>query len=196
MVLLEDYQIKEDKTNGQKPKKDSFGKDAINIIRTTQRNNVELTHLADNKANVLLSLNAIMLTFLFPSVVSNIDFVIENNLSVPLAILSLTCFLTIYISTMVLKPSRLDKSRYFEGHFKNKSPLFYGNIYKMSPSEFFDKMDMEFSDRKYIMENLQQDLFYSGKRLGYKMTWIRRAFDLFLVGLFFSLFSAALALLF
>ncbi|MEZ4957629.1 MAG: hypothetical protein R2825_28985 [Saprospiraceae bacterium] len=48
-----------DKTN----KKDKLTKETINIMRTTQRNNVELTHIADNKANVLLSLNAIMLTF-------------------------------------------------------------------------------------------------------------------------------------
>ena len=191
MVLFEEYEIKKTK----KEKKKSPDKEAINIIRTNQRNNVELTHLADNKANVLLSLNAIMLTFLIPSVVSNTDFIVEKHLLIPLIILALTCFSTIYISTMVLKPSRLDKSRYFKSEFRNKSPLFYGNIYKMTPGEFFESMDNRFSSKKQIMANLQQDLFYSGKRLAYKMNWITRAFDWFLIGLSLSIISSALAFL-
>ena len=190
MVLFDDYRLKEEK---KKKKKEGFGKETINVIRTTQRNNVELTHLADNKANVLLSLNAIMLTFLIPNVVSHTDFIVERHLLIPLVILSLTCFSTIYISTMVLKPSRFDKPRYFKGGYKNHSPLFFGNIYKMAPDEFFEKLDKTFSGKSNIMENLSQDLFYSGKRLGYKMTWIRRAFDIFLIGLFLSIVASAIA---
>ncbi len=191
MVLLEEYQpiVK------KKKKKDSLDKEVINVIRTTQRNNVELSHLADNKANVLLSLNAIMITFLIPSVVSNMEFVLESYLWLPLAILAITCFLTIYISTMVLKPSKFDNARYFNMEYHNHSPLYFGNIYKKTPEEFFDAMDEAFSDKENIMDMLKQSLFYSGKRLGYKMTWIRRAFNIFLVGMFFSLLSSAVVLL-
>ena len=189
MVLFDDYRLKEVK----KEKKEGFGKETINVIRTTQRNNVELTHLADNKANVLLSLNSIMLTFLIPNVVSNTDFIVERHLLIPLAILAMTCFFTIYISTMVLKPSKFDKPRYFRGKYKNHSPLFFGNVYKMTPDEFFEKIDDTFSGKENIMGVLKQDLFYSGKRLGYKMTWIRRAFDIFLIGLFFSIIASTVA---
>ncbi len=67
----------------KKPKK-KLSKDIINIIRTTQRNNIELTHIADNKANVLLSLNALMVTFLLPLVVANSAVILERLLYIPL----------------------------------------------------------------------------------------------------------------
>ena len=41
-------------------------KKTIDIIRTTQRNNIDLTAIADNKANVLLSLNALIIAALVP----------------------------------------------------------------------------------------------------------------------------------
>ncbi len=34
----------------EKIEKNKFSKDTLNIIRTTMRNNIELTHIADNKA--------------------------------------------------------------------------------------------------------------------------------------------------
>ena len=55
-----------------------LSKETVNIIRTTQRNNIELTHIADNKANVLLSLNAIMITFLIPLILSNVNIILEK----------------------------------------------------------------------------------------------------------------------
>lgn len=175
--------------------KNKVSKETINVIRTTQRNNVELTHIADNKANVLLSLNAIMLTFLLPSTVPNTASILELNLVIPLFIVACTCFSTIYISTLVLKPSKFDKPRYFGGKYKNHNPFFFGNIYKMEPNEFFETMDRTFEDKEAIKNALTQDMYYAGKRLGYKMTLIRRAFNIFLTGIFLSIVSSIIALM-
>ncbi len=173
-------------------KKDKLTKETINIIRTTQRNNVELTHIADNKANVLLSLNAIMITFLIPTVVANTDFIVVRHLYIPLVILALTCFATIYISTVVLKPTRFDNLRDENNPKSRHSPFFFGNYYKMAPDEFYNYMDEELEKNENLVHHLSQDLYYVGRRLGYKMTWIRRAFNIFLTGIFLSLFATAI----
>jgi len=178
----------------KKKKKEGLSKETINIIRTTQRNNIELTHIADNKANVLLSLNAIMLTFLIPNVVANTNFIIESMLYVPLVILAFTCFATIYISTIVLKPSSFDKFRDENSVGGNFSPFFFGNFYKMESQEFFQYMQNALSEKENIKLHLSQDMYYVGRRLGFKMLWVRRAFSLFLWGIFFSLISTAIVL--
>lgn len=176
-----------------KKKKKKLEKDTINIIRTTQRNNIELTHIADNKANVLLSLNAIMMTFLIPLVITNVDTVISKHLYIPLFILALTCFSTIYIATIVLKPSQFKNFRSkMGGDFF--SPFFFGNFYHMEAEEFFDYMQNSVSDSQMVKRAIAQDLFYVGKRLGFKMTWVRHAFNLFLTGLFLTLVSTAIVL--
>jgi hypothetical protein len=169
-------------------------KETINIIRTTQRNNIELTHIADNKAHVLLSLNAIMVTFLIPLILPNIDIIFEKFLYFPIIILSTTCFTTIYISAIVLKPSKFDNFRDNYDPHRNFSPFFFGNFYKMEPEEFYTYMEETLSNRAMVKQHLAQDLFYVGKRLGFKMTWVRRAFNIFLVGLFLSMASTAVVL--
>ena len=68
--------------NKEKSKK--LPKEALNIIRTTLRNNIELTNIADNKANVLLSLNALMITLLLPLIIPNLALIKELHLYVPL----------------------------------------------------------------------------------------------------------------
>lgn len=178
----------------KKKKKEGLAKETINIIRTTQRNNIELTHIADNKANVLLSLNAIMLTFLIPNVVANTEFVLEKMLYIPLVILACTCFATIYISTIVLKPSSFDKFRDENNVEGNFSPFFFGNFYKMESKDFFEYMQDALADKQNIRVHLSQDMYYVGRRLGFKMLWVRRAFSLFLWGIFLSLASTALVL--
>ena len=173
-------------------------KQTINIIRTTQRNNIDLTQLADNKANVLLSLNAIMITFLLPMILSNIEAIIQGYLYIPLIILAITCFSTIYISAVVLKPSKLDEYRASPSDDPDTqfSPFFFGNFYKMEPDEFFEYMSESVSKSEMVKSHLVQDLYYIGKRLGYKMDRIRLAFNIFLGGLFLTLFSAAIVIYF
>ena len=173
-----------------------LSKQTINIIRTTQRNNIDLTQLADNKANVLLSLNAIMITFLLPLILANIEAIVEARLFIPLIILAITCFSTIYISAIVLKPSKLDEYRASPSDDPDAqfSPFFFGNFYKMEPDEFFEYMNESVSKSELVQAHLAQDLYYIGRRLGYKMDKIRQAFNIFLVGLFLSLLSAAIVI--
>ncbi|MEO0873553.1 MAG: hypothetical protein AAFY48_03015, partial [Bacteroidota bacterium] len=90
--------------------KDKLGlsKETINILRTTMRNNIELTAIADNKANVLLSLNAVLIAFVVPLAISNLEVLVSYTLYIPLVLLAITCFATIYLSTLVLSPFRFD----------------------------------------------------------------------------------------
>jgi len=173
-------------------------KQTINIIRTTQRNNIDLTQLADNKANVLLSLNAIMITFLLPMILSNLEAIFQGYLYIPLIILAVTCFTTIYISAIVLKPSNLEEYRASPSDDPDAqfSPFFFGNFYKMEPDEFFDYMEETMSNSEMVKDHLTQDLYYIGRRLGFKMDRIRLAFNIFLSGLFLTLLSTAIVVSF
>jgi len=175
-----------------------LSKQTINIIRTTQRNNIDLTQLADNKANVLLSLNAIMITFLLPLILSNLEAIFQGYLYIPLIILAVTCFSTIYISAIVLKPNRLDEYRASPTDDPDAqfSPFFFGNFYKMKPEEFFDYMEEALSKTELVKAHLSQDMYYIGRRLGQKMNNIRLAFNIFLSGLFLTLLSAAVVIIF
>lgn len=180
----------------EKKKKIGLSKESVNIIRTTQRNNIDLTQLADNKANVLLSLNAIMITFLMPLVFPHLDVIIEKGLYIPLIIFTLTCFSTILISAIILKPATFDRFREINKAGERASPFFFGNFYHMNRNEFFiflkETLDEQDSMKRYIAE----DLFFVGKRLAFKMNWIRKAFNIFLIGMFLTILSTGVVLSF
>ena len=156
------------------------------MIRTTMRNNIELTHIADNKASILLSLNAVMITFLVPLIIPHLSFITQYHLEVPLIILVLTCFTTIYISARVLKPGRFYENKLLLDEGKRVSPFFFGNYYKMSKSEFQDYIENALKDSPSIMRHVTEDLHYIGASLGRKMYQVRIAFSIFTFGFFIS----------
>ena len=118
--------------NALSKKERALSKKTINILRTTLRNNIDLTQLADSKANVLLSLNAIMLTFLLPFTIPYIDMISTYHLGIPLVILVATCLTTVYLSVLVLKPGKFDGQKVDASERHKLSPFFFGNFERMT----------------------------------------------------------------
>lgn len=171
-----------------------LSKDVLNIIRTTLRNNIELMNIADNKANVLLSLNALMLTFLIPSIIPNLEYIKDNYLVFPILLMVFTSLITIYLSALVLKPGDFDKykKKFEKGEFI--SPFFFGNYYTMDSKEYEIYIRDALSKERLVRRHITQDLHYLGSRLGRKMSIMRNAFNIFLTGLIVSILTSVVIL--
>ena len=178
-----------------KTEKNKFTKDTLNVIRTTMRNNIELTHIADNKANVLLSLSALMITFMVPFAIPYLDMIVKYNLGFPLTLLVITCFVTIYIAALVLKPGKFDENHKDLENGQRVSPFFFGNFYKMNKVEFSDYIESAVANGGMLRYHITEDLHFIGRNLGKKMGLIRIAFNIFLVGLFLSIVMSFTCLL-
>jgi len=177
-------------------KSERLAKSTLNVIRTTMRNNIELTNIADNKANVLLSLNSLMITFLLPAIISNYDFILDKKLVIPIIILIVTCLITICLSAFSLKPGDFDKLEQDAEDGKFVSPFFFGNYFKMSLADFQTFIHGALEEEEQMNKHITQDLYYVGIRLGEKMTLIRRAFNFFLGGLILSITIAFILLIY
>lgn len=160
------------------------------------RNNIELTHIADNKANVLLSLNALMLTFLLPIVIPYFDYIKAHYLYIPMGILVVTCIVTIYLAILVLKPGgfKTKKTNIHGFTPERSSPFFFGNYYNLTLEEFQNYITEQVAEREKILHFITEDLHYIGRRLGEKMEIIKRAFYIFMIGFFTSIFLAIVLL--
>ena len=178
---------KKKKKKKKKKEYEMFSKNAVGLLRTTLRNNTDFTNIADNKANVLLSLNALMLTFFIPLILPNIDLVREYRLTIPLVIFVLTSLVTIYISFLVLRPGKFGDQRVSFQKGRQLSPFFFGNFEKMSKEDYLTHFDSVLSDERRVKEFLSNDFYFMGLRLGEKMKQVRRAFNIFIMGLIFSI---------
>lgn len=171
-------------------------KNSINIIRTMQRNNIDLKHIADNKATILLSLNALMITFLIPIILNNLEIIIKEHLYIPIGFLFLTCFSTIMIAATVLKPFNWKKTSETEMNRFTSSPFFFINFYTKSIDEFIESINKTIANTEVFKEHVLADLFFIGKVLGVKYRQIGICYNVFLGGLCLSVLSSIIEILF
>ena len=159
-------------------------KKTLNHIRTTSRNNIERIKIADQKASVLMSLNAIMITILIPAIIAHLDRVIADMYYIPLTIIAITCTTTLFLSSKALKPISLDYEKTIYSNNSEPSPFFFGNFYKMNPNEFRNYYQRSLATNDGLAEYVLQDIFHIGKIVARKYQIIRQAYMILLNGLF------------
>ena len=189
--------LKKRKKRKKKKRKDSSGisKDTIGIVRTKLRNNVELTNIADNKANVLLSLNALMLTFFIPLTIPNIDLIVEQRLVIPVMILVLSSLATISLAVLALRPGKFSGQNIKIDDKSSFSPFFFGNFEKLQKDEYVNYLTTTLQSDIKVVSFLSNDFYHIGLRLGQKMRIVRRAFNIFILGLCSSILLSAILIL-
>ncbi len=176
--------VKKRKRKKKRDPKQYLNKNALSVLRTTLRNNIELTSIADNKANVLLSLNALMLTFLGPLTIPYLDRILALNLGWSLTLLAITCLVTIYLAVDVLRPGKFSNQAIKrEGMNDQVSPFFFGNFLNMKKADFLDYSSEVLSDEHLVKANITNDFYHIGLRLAQKMKTTRLAFNIFIIGM-------------
>ena len=165
------------------------------MLKTALRNHIDLSHLADNKASTLLSVNALMITLVLPLMIPLIQ---DNiNLGLPTGILLLSCVISIILSTLVTMPSKLKGVFSIEDIKEGTAdPFFFGNFHNMSYNQYLSLMKETIEETKILEESAIDDLYMSGKVLGKKFTLLRICYGAFLLGLTISgcAFYAALCM--
>jgi hypothetical protein len=161
----------------------------LGYIRTLNRNNVDMTSIADNKANILISINSIMLTILIPIVLANYDIIEEKNLFPPLIVLSLTCITTIFISAQVLTPFTGSRVRKYKEFYHKKSPFFFKSYESLNFDEYLHLFRETTANNKILSRAILKDFYFVGIVLESKYTLVRRAYRLFKIGLLISFIS-------
>jgi hypothetical protein len=159
----------------------------LSLIRTTQRNYIDLTTIADNKAHILISINSLMLTILLPIILSNFQIIVEKALYIPVALLALACLLTIIFSAKVLVP--FSDIKHFEETQERKgkrSPFFFTNYADLSLEEYRSLFQETISDKETINQVIVSDLYYFGINLSTKYKLVHMAYKIFNIGIIVS----------
>ncbi|MEM7161813.1 MAG: Pycsar system effector family protein [Bacteroidota bacterium] len=157
------------------------------MFRVALRNHINLSRIADDKANTLISVNAIILSIvlsaLFPKLDSN-PFLLYPGIS--LILVSIT---TIIIATLSTIP-KTTHGTVSEDDVKNKrgNLLFFGNFHSMSLKEYEWGIGELMKDGQYLYGSLTRDLYFLGKVLNRKYNYLRYAYLIFVLGLIISIF--------
>jgi len=164
------------------------------LYRTTLRNHIKLSDIADTKANILLSVNAIIISLALSNMIPKLDAPSNRHLLIPTLILVVFSVASIIMSILSTRPN-VTSGEFTREQVKKKQVniLFFGNFHKMKYDQYQWAINEIIYDKDYIYEALTKDLYLLGVVLNKKYLLLRKTYTVFMVGIIVSVISFIIA---
>lgn len=164
------------------------------MFRTTLNNHNNLSGLVDNKANILLSVNTIIISISLTTIIPKLDNLSNAHLTIPTLIFLVSSVITITFTILATRPSVIDGSfTRKEVDEKKVNLLFFGNFYKMPYEDYNWAMNELMKDRGFLYDSMIKDLYHLGLVLEKKYRLLRIAYTIFMFGIIISVLAFLLA---
>lgn len=157
------------------------------MFRTSYRVQLDLTALADNKANIMISINGIILSIMLASLLPNLA-TLELWVVIPAAVLLMSSTLAIVYAVIAARPRVKSTLISLEDVRERKANiLFFGNFAGMPEDEYIDGMVDLLKQTDLLYYNMIRDIYGLGKVLIRKFELLRVAYNIFMGGLVASI---------
>lgn len=165
------------------------------VYRITLRNHIKLSDIADTKANILLSVNAIIISIALSNLIPKLDNPSNQYLMYPTLIFVVFTVASIILSIIATRPN-ITSGKFTREDVKNKKVnlLFFGNFHKMKLDEFEWAMEEMLNDKDYIYSALTKDLYFLGVVLQRKYRILRLTYTIFMTGIIVSVIAFAISI--
>jgi len=182
-------QIEKEKLKA-KYKKESPERGIQTFYRVALRNHMKLSDIADTKANILLSVNAIIISLVISNLLSKLDNPSNAYLILPTVIFVLFSMASIVMSIIATRPN-VTRGKFTKEDVKNKNVnlTFFGNFHKMELEEFEWAVNELLQDKDYVYSSLTKDLYFLGKVLDRKYRILRMTYTVFMIGIVVSILA-------
>ena len=184
-----------DKPKKKKDKDKGGGRGIETMFRTSLRNHIQLSQIADGKANIMLSTNSIIisvvLSFLFPRFDQN------PILVLPTSVLILVCVSALVFAIISTIP-KVTSGVFTKEEIRDKTAnlLFFGNFYKMDLGDFEWGIKEMMKDKDFLYGAMIRDFYNLGKVLSFKFKYLRISYLVFMIGVIISVLVFAAAFVF
>ncbi|MCM5662683.1 Pycsar system effector family protein [Galbibacter mesophilus] len=177
-----------------KLKNDSPSRGVQTMYRTALRNHMKLSDIADAKANILLSVNAIIISLALANLIPKLDSLSNQHLILPSLVLVIFSVVSIIFAILSTKPN-VTGGEFSQEDLKSRKVnlLFFGNYHKMPYRTYQDAMNEVLHDTDYIYDQLTKDLYYLGVVLARKYRLLRITYIIFMIGMISSVITFIVA---
>ena len=158
------------------------------MFRSSYRVQMDLTGLADNKANMMISINGIIISIIIASVAPKLD--ANPWLLIPSTVFLIGTLISIVFAILAARPRvssqpiSLEDLRHSEGNI-----LFFGNFANMSEDEFLEGMIDLMHDNTVVYETMVRNIYGLGSVLRKKFALLQIAYTAFMVALILGVSS-------
>lgn len=164
------------------------------MFRVTLRNHIKLSDIADTKANILLSVNAIIISLVLANLIPKLDNPSNTYLIYPTIVFLIFSIISMVLSILATRPN-VTSGEFNKKDVENKKVnlLFFGNFHKMKLEDFEWAMGEMMQDKDYLYSSMTKDLYFLGKVLNKKYKILRTTYTFFMVGMVLSVIAFAIA---
>ena len=188
--LLISEQAAKEKAKKEKEKQSERG--IATVFRIMAQNQSNLSQMADAKANILISVNSIILTIVISTLFTKLQ--ANSNLQIPVILLVVLCVTTIVFSILATRPTVTHGTFTQDDiHKKKTNLLFFGNFYKMKLPDYDWAMQEMLEDKDYLNSSIVKDNYFLGVVLAKKYRFLRYAYNIFMYGLIIAMLAFAIA---
>lgn len=186
-AILED---KKEDTNSKKTKEIKPDRSIDTMFRITLNNHTRLSEIADSKANILLSVNAIIISIALSTIIPKLDSPSNQHLVIPTFILLLFSVISIIFAILSTRP-KVTSGTFTEEDIQNKKVnlLFFGNFYKMPYEKYENAINELMTNRSYLYNAMLKDLYLLGVVLERKYRLLRITYNIFMFGIIISVIA-------
>ena len=158
---------------------------AIHLLRTAVQTNMQLSQMADQKANMLIGASMVIFTLSVAQLRS-------GRLVLPVAVLAVGVFLAAVCAIVAVLPS-VSRARGAVGNDDNL--LFFGVFTSLDEAEFSERMMALVADDEALCRAMLRDMYQNGQVLQRrKYRYLGYAYRLFLAGVIVSFLTLAVDL--
>ncbi|GMQ80837.1 MAG: hypothetical protein BMS9Abin05_0266 [Rhodothermia bacterium] len=177
-------------TKKQKKKKDGLGtsRGIETIFRTSYRVHMNLSSLADAKANIMISINGLIISIIIAAISPKID--TNPWLLLPTTIMLLGSLISIVYAVRAARPRVSSQIVSLDdAGSKRTNILFFGHFTNMTEDEFVLGMSNLLSDQTSLYQNMIRDIYGLGQVLKRKFSLLRISYTVFMVGLILGILA-------
>ncbi|MDQ3019313.1 MAG: DUF5706 domain-containing protein [Bacteroidota bacterium] len=162
------------------------------MFRNTVRTHVEFSGMADNKANIMISINTLIIGAIVTILIRKLD--VNPQLTIPTFMLLLVSLICIVFGVLVTRP-KVTEGRFTKDDIHNKKTnlLFFGNFYNMDLKDFEWGMNQMMNDKEFLYGSMIKDFYFLGQVLGRKYRYLRICYTIFMFGLIASVIAYIIA---
>jgi len=186
---------KKDKAKEEKEKQSRTDRTVIAMFRIMSENHVNLSQMADSKANIMISVNTIVISIMVSVLLGKLQFYPE--FIIPTILLVVPCLSAVIFAILATRPN-VTRGTFTKEDIQHKEVnlLFFGNFYKMELPEYDWAMRELMQDKEYLYGSMIKDIYFLGVVLARKYKLIRMSYNIFMFGLVISILAFCVAFFF
>ena len=153
------------------------------LFRLASKNHYTLNTMVDRKSNILISINAIILSIIIGTVMGQLDQ--DPHLIVPVIMILVTNLISIVFAIFATRPALSHGNL---GQTK-RNLLFYGNYMDLGEDEYVQGMNRLVNNGEELYNSISRDIYHTGKTLKRKFGFLRKSFNIFMFGIILSVMA-------